>query len=142
MKIVIILFFIISSHHVFAQSLQWQNQQDSLLLKSKKQKTAGWIVMGTGIGLTVAGVIVNTKEAFGTLDGFSGEANYESATGKILLITGIAVIGTGTYLLITAHKTKKRAMSLSLNTDAVLLPAAGGWGYQFQPCIKLTIPLN
>jgi len=127
---------------ICAQTVQSSNQKDSLLLKGKKQKIAGWIVTGTGIGLTVAGVLVNAKESFSTIEGVFGEANYESATGKVLLITGIAVMGTGTYLLITARKTKKRAMSISLNTDAALLPAAGGLVYQYQPCIKLTIPLN
>lgn len=98
--------------------------------------------MGTGIGLTVAGVLVNAKESISTLDGLFGEANYESATGKVLLITGIAVIGTGTYLLITANKNKKRAMHISPDTNAVLLPATGRCVSQFQPCIKLTITLS
>ena len=102
---------------------------NSLLLKSKKQKTAAWIMLGGGAGITIAGLAIishdaswNTSQdvsqgvaaiiAIVTLGGFVPPDPVEykhSVAGPILAIVGIGAMLSSIPLFNGAAKNKRKA---------------------------------
>lgn len=81
------------------------------LQKSKKQKTAAWIMLGGGTSLMIIGIAsVSTEEAGSFI--FGGDQSGFN-TGLVLFSTGIIAVGGSIPLFIASGKNKKRAMSLS-----------------------------
>lgn len=83
------------------------------LKKSKEQKTAAQILLGGGLGLTIAGAAIGAYEVvFDLIDGFStGES--QTNTGAIIFIAGgVAMIGS-IPLFVSAAKNKGRYISAS-----------------------------
>ncbi len=92
--------------------------RDALLLKSKKQKTTGWILIGGGAGLTVAGFIIGQKEAIKDPLGFySGE----QTSGAALIVIGAASMVGSIPFFIASGKNKRKA-ELMLKNETFLNP--------------------
>ncbi len=76
------------------------------LLKSNKQKRAGWILLGGGAGLTSIGLIVGVSTVWnGLLEG----NNTGSNTAGIMMITGLASMAGSIPLFIAAGKNRRKA---------------------------------
>lgn len=88
---------------------------NSLLQKTKKQKTAAWIMLGGGAGLAIAGYIIRKNEAVKDPVGFfTGEIT----TGTVVFIAGDAAI-LGSIPLFTASAKNKRKANLMLKNETV-----------------------
>ena len=113
-----------------------------LLQKSKNQRTAGWVLMGTGTALTIAGGIVMI-DAIGN-DLFEGDNNYDrkSTTAGVLVVTGLAAIGGSIPLLISGHRNHKKAMAMAITNKSMQVLLNGGWSYQAYPALSITIYLG
>jgi len=72
------------------------------LQKSTNQKTAAWILRGSGAALFIPGIIWATT-------------NMDSAGPDILLVAGGACILASVPLFIASRKNKRRAMAMSFN---------------------------
>jgi hypothetical protein len=108
-----------------------------LLQKSKNQRTAGWVLLGSGSALIIAGGIVIT-DAIGN-DIFSDSNNFDSktTTGTVLIVTGLAAIGGGIPLLIISHRNHKKAMALAITNENIKILQQGKWSYQSCPSLTL-----
>ena len=85
--------------------------KQDFLKKSKTQKTVAWVLLGTGVFSTMLSTI-RVNEDIG------GEEGMTSAQ-TILLITGIAEIGTSVILFTAAARNKKKAMSLAFKNETI-----------------------
>ncbi len=83
------------------------------LKKSKDQKIAAWVLLGTGVVLDIIGIATYPDEIL-----FLTESQkQQEKTAGVLAVTGIAFMLTSIPFFISAHKNKKRAMSITINTQ-------------------------
>ncbi len=76
------------------------------LKKSKKQKTAGWILLGGGTLITGIGVVVGAATAVGEL--IYGESKSVTA-GEILIPVGLLSMAGSIPLFIASGKNRRKA---------------------------------
>ena len=95
------------------------------LTKSKKQRTAGWILTGTGMAVTSIGltlVIVDALEevTLGITSLMWGEVKPEPHPNNrgAIILTGSAMMLTGATFLIISKKNKKKALSMSFINES------------------------
>ena len=84
------------------------------LKKSRAQRTAGWILAGTGTVLIASGVVVAFADVLETA--FTGD-RYDK-TGEIMIIGGVACGAGSIPLFIAGGKNKKRAQ-LAISTQTI-----------------------
>jgi fructose-1,6-bisphosphatase len=101
------------------------------LQKSKNQKTAGWIFMGGGIGLSILGFQADSRV----------ESNKENSGRTVAIITGLAAISVGTTLFIAATNNKNRAESLSFKIEKTSQIQQGSLVYRSFPAISFRLNL-
>ena len=109
------LLFIVSavSFSQYAGTTKTKSATD-YLRKSNKQKTAGWILLGGGAGLTGIGIIVSATTALGDLI----EGDDGSTGGPILMFTGLVSMVGSIPFFIAAGKSRRKAMaSISFKMD-------------------------
>jgi hypothetical protein len=110
-----------------------------LLQKAKNQSTAGWILLGGGAGLTIAGAIEITSTLGDIFDDNSDSYNRKTNTGTVLMIAGLAAMGGSIPLLISGHRNRKKAMTLVITNESIQMLQKGGWSYQRYPALSLKI---
>lgn len=137
MKTILPLLLMLISSSVFSQTEQPLTLRDSLLLKSKQQKTGGAVLMGVGIALTTTGLIINVVK---TEDLLEGDVDYTA--GIVLIAGGLLTMGGGIYMLAKSKENKKKAMNLSLDAGSIKVPVSGGWTNRLQPTLTLAINLS
>ena len=143
MKTIILSILLISNVIGFAQPAPNGNMSDSLLRKSRNQKTAAWILLGVGAGATLSGSIITTNDAANSLVSiFSTDYQEPSSVGPILVIVGVASMIGSIPLFIASGRNRGKAYALSVNTQQIMVPVKGGWTYQYQPAIYLKIPIG
>ena len=101
---------------------------NALLQKSKKQKTAAWLLMGGGAGIAIAGFSIisndaskDLSDAFTTIFSFgyiTPAQHKHSAAGPILAIAGTGAMLGSIPLFISASKNKRKA-TLMLKDEIV-----------------------
>ena len=118
--------------------------KNSLLQKSKNQKTTGWIMLGGGAVLLGAGLSIRTSvDNFDNPFDVLNEDNYHGFGARGALIAGgVAAMGGAVVFLIASVKNKNKAMHLTLTNQEILLPQQSGWAYVFQPSLKLSLSLG
>jgi uncharacterized membrane protein len=91
-----------------------------LFQKSKKQKTAAWLLLGGGAGLITTGVIMigGDKDPFGVVFGASSKAT----TGAILTVAGGAAMLGSIPLFIASGKNKSKASLMLKNENVFFNP--------------------
>lgn len=108
-KIIFCLAVLIVSNSVYSQQTNppaTMTKKD-YLQKSKNQKTAAWILMGGGLGVTILG-LTNEKS----------DDNKSDNTGKgVAIVTGLAAISVSTTLFIVATNNKKKGEALSFKME-------------------------
>ena len=132
-KIVAFLALLIMVNSVYSQQ---NNPSPTLtkkdyLQKSKNQKTAAWIFMGGGLGLTVLGL--------------SRDANNELSadnTGKaVAIVTGLAAVSVGTTFFILSSNNRKKGESLSFRMEKAPVLQQGGFAYRSFPALSFRVKL-
>ncbi len=123
-KLLSLIVLIIVSLHSFSQEMQpveYKPVKTDYLAKSKKQRTAGWILTGTGAAVFSIGLVVSMAEmaeegatAFGYMLINEEAPETHSKGGGALLITGTAMLATGITFLSIAKKNKRKAFDMSV----------------------------
>jgi hypothetical protein len=140
-KIATLILLLIISMEAFTQSNVTVPvlTKAGLLQKSKNQSTTGWVLLGGGAGLTIAGAIVITSAVSDDLFNDSNSYNSKTNTGTVLIVAGLAAMGGSIPLLISAHRNHKKAMALSIINENMQIIQKGKWAYQPYPAISLKI---
>ena len=145
-KQTIILLLLVISINALSQ------QPDSLktftgsdyLKKSKNQKKAAWIFLGSGFAVSAAGLIVSTIGVAEEFTGvFTGQESKKFETGAAIFYIGVAAMLTSIPFFVIASKDKKRAagISASFKFDNRLLVTQAVMMKSTYPAIALKIPL-
>ena len=132
-KIIFCLALLIITNSVYSQQ---SNPSPTLtkkdyLQKSKNQKTAAWLFMGGGIGLSILGFQAESRIA----------GNKENSGRTVAIITGLAAVSVGTTLFILATENKKRAESLSFKMEKAPQIQQGSLVNRFYPALSFRIHL-
>ena len=99
------------------------------LKKSKNQKTAAWVLLGTGsLALILGSIEVNPDYG-------------ESTNRPFLVIGGLVMVGTSVPLFIASAKNRKRAMSLSFNKNRILQLRINNVAYSLVRSLSLRISI-
>ncbi len=132
-KIIICLALLIVANSVYSQQTNPSATltKKDYLQKSKNQKTAAWLFMGGGIGLSILGFHAETR-----LDD-----NSKNSSRGVAIVTGLAAISVGTTLFIAATKNKERAESLSFRIEKAPQLQQGSFVYHSYPALSLRIRL-
>lgn len=92
------------------------------LQKSKKQKTAAWILLGGGFALSTTSILIATPKAADDYGYFYGglffdepvpQNNYTAET--VLLVAGTVAMLSSIPLFIASKKNNRKAMNMSAN---------------------------
>jgi hypothetical protein len=103
--------------------------------KSKNQKTAAWVMLGGGVGLSIVGII-----------GLSANYNLFVESTAADTYATLTLIGTGLSLgsiplFIASGRNARKAIKLSYKTQPVFLPQQNGSFRKTQAAISVQIPL-
>jgi len=99
--------------------------------KSKNQQTAAWIMLGGGLTMAVIGM-VGVNETL-----FDDAANTYGA----VWLTGVGLaLGSIPVFIASSHNARKAA-TLSLKNQRVLVPQQNSFVFKAQPAVTLSIPL-
>ena len=131
-KVIIFLALLLFYSITFGQT---KTTKDSLLAKSKKQKTAGWILLGTGAAAIITGIIIESSH--------KNETSFDQASGEAVLIGGgiACSVASIPFFLSAGHK-KKKAATLSFGKQRILTPVNNTFCFKTQPAISLKISLR
>jgi len=136
MKKVLLLFVLgIISLAGYSQSKKQEISKDYYLQKSKKQRTTGWVLLGSGTALGIVAIIGSTEE--------SNEENWflggskKTATGITLGAVGAASSLASIPFFINARKNSTKASQLSLDSQRYIIPGKEISG--MQPALSIKI---
>jgi hypothetical protein len=93
-------------------------EKQNFLTKSKKQKTAAWLLATGGTALMVTGFAIDSGEPEFNILCLCYVGSKDGTRGALIL-TGIAAIGGSIPLFIASGRNKRKAASLSLNKQFV-----------------------
>lgn len=124
-------------HSIAAQQTdpaRLQSKED-YLRKSKTQKKTAWILLGGGTALAVTGAII-----FGTTYD-DGGSFATTDVGGILILVGLAMDLASIPFFASSAKNARRAASLSMTNQPLLIPAGSAWAVRAVPSLSLRIGL-
>ena len=116
-------FFIILTFFPTLSNISFSQQIDSVhsnktdyLLKSKRQETTGWILLGGGAALTVGVLVVAINSSVAELGSVisTGEDNKSFVAGAVIFYTGLASMLFSIPLFVASAHNKKKAMQITL----------------------------
>ncbi len=133
-------------------SLPTLDKQD-YLQKSKKQKTAAWLLLSGGFVLSTVGAVVALDDAvaatdealitivsLGTVDPEINDKD-NTALANVLFFTGLGSMIGSIPLFSAAKKNKRRGMSFSLSNQKIPSLQKSNFVYHQIPSVKLKIGL-
>ena len=138
-KLIILLTIISFGYNTSAQDTSaLATQKAYYLQKATKQKTTGFILLGTGAAAIIVGGILinqgnNQDEFMGGLDDW--------AYGTGLMIGGGVVMATSIPFFISSGNNKSRAAAITVGIQPVYLPRNNTAGLQYAPALSFTIGL-
>ena len=151
-KLSVILLLTIISFNTFSQ--QTTSSKPSLtkmdyLKKSKKQNTTAWILLGSGIGISVIDFLRKRPEPIYAPNGSwitypptnSSELDKFDHSQRVVLFIGCATALASIPFFINAHKNKKKAMSLSFKNEKIPQIQKRSFVCQIVPSLTLKINL-
>ncbi|ULQ54733.1 hypothetical protein [Flavihumibacter fluvii] len=130
-----------SFSYSFQASMNLGNFSDSSTLKaeylqkSKSQKTVGWVLLGTGVAVGIAGVIVFNQSDWL----FEGDS--QTDTGGILFLVGTCTALGSIPLFISSRNNAKKAAAISFKNQELYLPKGSNFLVKSQPAVSLKIKL-
>ncbi len=129
-KILSTVLFLVFSLYAFSQNTA--NNKDYYLKKSKHQKTAFYVLAGTGTGLIITGLAWGPKNA---------DPEKQDFTPGFLLIGGVVSCIVSIPILIASNKNKKRSMSFSFKNEPSRQLLKRSFVYRSIPSITLKFQL-
>jgi hypothetical protein len=113
------------------------------LQKSKKQKTAAWILAGGGFALTTIGAAMVAADGVEEIAGlFEPEVSDGGGdAGTAFMITGLAAIGGSIPLFIAAGRNKRKGMELSFKNERIPQLRNNNFVYSSIPSLSFKISL-
>ncbi len=145
-KIIVFSLLLTMSATSFSQqtnSLPALTKQD-YLQKSKKQKTAAWILVGGGAAFTITGIVIlanSFEDTFYGVDLTTGRVSKGSTVGSVFTLAGVAAMLGSIPLFIASHRNKKKGMSLSLKIETAPQLQKCSFVNQSIPSLSLKISL-
>jgi hypothetical protein len=115
---------------VFSQEVVKNSEYYSV--KSKKQKTAGWVMLGGGAALIGTGFLIGDRQE-STFD--------DAATGAILGGIGVLLMLGSIPVFIASSKNQRKAASLSFNNMMTPQIKNSSMVYRPIPAVSLKISL-
>ncbi len=141
-----LLFIVILISNVLsccAQSFDNSSYKDSLIQKSKSQKTAARIMLYGGTALSVVGLAITISEV--TDKFLETETIYRgssSSGGLVLMVVGLGLSVGSIPLFIASDTNRKNAMKLSAKAQEVKIPVSGGFANRYQPALSIKLVLG
>ena len=112
------------------------------LQKSKHQKTAAWILLGSGTALIIAGSAIALNDATNDIIGvWVGQSDPGDNGGTALFLAGVAVAGVSIPLFIASGRNKRKAMEFSLNNQKIMMQPYRGFASRVAPSLSLRVQL-
>lgn len=113
------------------------NKED-YLIKSKRQKTTGFILLGGGLLTTGIGFAIGVGEGLGNL--FVPEQD-RSNNGEGIAIAGLVIMGSSIPFFIASSSSRKKAISISLKNEKASLIGNNGFSYTLVPSLSVKMRL-
>jgi hypothetical protein len=127
----------------FSQRMDKYGSNDEYMAKSKRLLTEGWISLGAGSGMMIAGIILiaNGEKAMGGYI-YGSNLNSEEVVGALVFYGG-AICSLGSIpLLIVGHVMRKKAMRAAAFIHMEQVPDHRLTGMPLQPFPALGIRIS
>jgi hypothetical protein len=133
----------------FAQETASETPKPSLtkeeyLKKSKRQRTGAIVMISAGGALVIAGIAVAANDLgndlYNIFDDNASTNNHETLS-TVLAVVGVAAMLGSIGLFVSAHKNKKKAMSISFKNETAPLMQNSMVFQQYVPSLSLRIRL-
>ena len=149
-NLVPVLLLLMFSTSVFSQVIapdKSYSRRDEYMQKSKRKQRAGVIFLSVGAGLTAGGTAL-------IVDGInrnnrSGNGNDELSSGEVEAVVGVFVTAIGVGFMcgsipffVGAHRSRAKALSLSLKTEHAPSYYKSSYTRQLYPALALRIPIG
>jgi Na+/proline symporter len=115
---------------------------DKYMEKSRKRTVGAFVFLGTGAALTAGGTALLISGANEADDYYDDGWDGKVIGGAIMMVTGIALMGTSIPFFIMSHRYKRKAMNLALKTEKFQLPRLGKQANQYYPALSLKINIG
>jgi hypothetical protein len=112
------------------------------LQKAKRLKTTAWVLLGSGLAVTITGGFVVDNNSGRTNNYYGGyDNNYQAGAvaGVGLIVLGLAEMGTSIPFFIRSHREQKRAMAFSIKNENIQVFQKGRFSRQVYPALSLQI---
>jgi len=111
--------------------------KNDYLKKSKHQKTAAWILLGSGTTLVIGGGFANAHEVY---DPNSFDRTY-SDKGTPFIIAGVVAMAGSIPFFIASRKNKKKTLTMSFKNEKIPQLRKSNFAYQTAPSLSLKVIL-
>ena len=128
-KLLLIFVLALISFAGYSQTEKQDFSKEHYLQKSKNQRTVGWVLLGGGAAVGIAGLIVATDDIWDEPDG--------PGTGITLFIVGATSSLASIPFFISAGNNSRKAASLSMESQRYIIPGKEFSG--MQPALSLKI---
>ena len=115
---------------------------DDYMQKSRKRMVGACVFLGTGAALIIGGTALIISAANEEDDYYDENWDGKLIGGAVMMVTGIALMGTSIPFFIMSHRYKKKAMNLAFKTEKIQLPRIGKAGNQYYPALSLKINIG
>ena len=140
-KVILCLTLIVCSAKCFCQTTTATAvSKDYYLKKSKSQKTIAWVMVGAGVTVAAIGLAISENNVTNDPLGYLS-SNKKSDNNAIVTLAGVGVALGSIPLFISSAKNKRRAISVSFNTQPVLISQQNIFVLTKQPTVCLKINL-
>ena len=115
---------------------------EDYLQKSKNQKIISWILLGGGMGMVITGSATYKLQFTGSFGGVPLQDDHPNNTlSNILVGTGLAAMIVSIPFFVSAHRNKKKGLSLSFKNETTPQIKNSSLVYQPMPAVSLKIRL-
>jgi hypothetical protein len=130
----------------FSQNITYHERtKTEYLKKSKAQKTAGWILLGAGVGLFAGSVATYDVKYEPYLNIFPEQPlttdDVDNTVSTFLGVGAAVATISGVICLISAMQNKKASTFVSISNERILVGQRNTMVLRTQPTLHLKIPL-
>jgi len=150
-NIMVAAFILIFSLPLFSQEItpNAYSRHDDYMERSKRKERAGIILLSSGAAVTAGGAIliidgVHRNNRSGDYNG-NGELNAgeaEVVLGALVTILGVASMSASIPFFVGAHRSKMKAMAISIKTESTPSLYKTAFTRQMYPALAFHIPLG